>query len=91
MADKKLRKSRDKKVAGVCGGVAEYFGIDPTAIRLIWALAILFYGSGLLLYILMAIIMPEPLEEGKAQDASSEDEEIVVEVADASEDAQEKK
>ena len=57
---KKLYKSKtDKKIAGVCGGVAEYFGIDPTIIRLIWAVICLGYGAGLLLYIIAAFILPE--------------------------------
>lgn len=59
MSEKKLYKSEDKKIAGVCGGVAEYFDIDPTVIRLIWVLVSLFYGAGLLAYIVMAIIMPQ--------------------------------
>ena len=45
--EKKLYRSRtDKKLAGVCGGVAKFFGIDSTIIRLIWVLAVLFAGSG---------------------------------------------
>ena len=58
--EKKLYRSRtDKKVAGVCGGVAKFFGIDTTIIRLLWTLAILFIGSGLLLYIVCALVIPE--------------------------------
>ena len=56
---KKLRKSRDRKISGVCGGVAEYFGWDPTIIRLIWAVLFLCYGTGLVAYIIAAIVMPE--------------------------------
>lgn len=56
---KKLYKSQyDKKLCGVCGGIAEYFNIDSTLIRLIWALFICFGGSGLLVYIIAAIIVP---------------------------------
>ncbi|QRN85400.1 PspC domain-containing protein [Clostridia bacterium] len=86
MAEKKLAKSKDKKIFGVCGGVAEYFNIDPTVIRLIWALAILVYGTGFLLYIIMAIIMPDPqkVEEEKSQ-AKEDVEEIIVEVDDVAE------
>lgn len=59
MEPKKLyRSKRQRMVCGVCGGVAEYFNIDPTLIRLIWALVGL-TGGGLLVYILAAIIMPE--------------------------------
>jgi phage shock protein C len=46
-------------VGGVAGGVAEYFGIDPTIVRLIWALFVFAYGTGLLAYILAWIIVPE--------------------------------
>lgn len=59
MEHKRLYKSRSQRmICGVCGGVAEYFNIDPTIIRLVWALIAL-TGSGLLLYILAAIIMPD--------------------------------
>ncbi|MCH5188673.1 MAG: PspC domain-containing protein [Oscillospiraceae bacterium] len=62
---KKLYKSEtDKKLCGVCGGIAEYFNIDSTVIRLIWAILILWLGTGILAYILAALIMPDrPPEE----------------------------
>ncbi len=56
---RKLVKSQDRKICGVCGGIAEYFGIDPTIVRLVWALAVLFAGTGVLAYIIAALIMPE--------------------------------
>ncbi len=57
--NKKLYKSNsDKKIDGVCAGIAEYFGIDSTIIRLIWVLVALFAGSGILLYIIAALVMP---------------------------------
>ena len=57
--NKKLYKSsRDKKLDGVCAGIAEYFDIDPTLIRLLWVLATFFFGSGLLAYIVAAFVMP---------------------------------
>lgn len=58
MSNKKLYKSADKKLCGVCGGIAEYFGIDPTIVRVIWALLVCFAGTGLLAYIICAIVMP---------------------------------
>lgn len=62
MQNKKLRKSRtDRKLCGVCGGLAEYLNMDSTIIRLIWALLILAAGTGLLAYIIAAIIMPEDI------------------------------
>ena len=60
MSGKKLYKSStDKKRAGVCGGIAEYFDIDATLVRLGWVIFSLLGGSGLLAYIIAAIIMPE--------------------------------
>ena len=60
MNKKRLYKVEDgKKIAGVCGGVAEYLDIDPTFIRLGWAFTSLFFGSGLLIYIVAAAVMPK--------------------------------
>lgn len=56
---KRLYKSRtDKKIDGVCGGIAEYFEIDPTIVRLIWVIAIFAFGTGFFAYLLAMIIMP---------------------------------
>ena len=56
---KRLYKSRsEKKLAGVCGGIAEYFDTDPTLIRLLWVIFSLAGGCGILAYIIAAIIMP---------------------------------
>jgi phage shock protein PspC (stress-responsive transcriptional regulator) len=61
--EKRLFKSNiDKKICGVCGGIAEYFNMDPTIIRLLWVLASLFVGSGILAYIIAAFIMPNKPE-----------------------------
>lgn len=61
MEPKRLyRSTREKMVFGVCGGVAEYFNLDPTLIRLIWVIAS-FGGVGILAYIIAAIIMPVQL------------------------------
>ncbi|EAC2402155.1 PspC family transcriptional regulator [Listeria monocytogenes] len=63
---KKLYKSSSQKmIAGVCGGIAEYFGIEVTIVRLIWVAATLFFGSGILLYILAAIIIPKATPESE--------------------------
>ncbi len=57
---KKLTRSKKNKVvAGVCGGLAEYLNVDPTIIRLAAALFCVMGGSGILLYVIAAIIMPE--------------------------------
>ncbi|MBQ4052242.1 MAG: PspC domain-containing protein [Clostridia bacterium] len=61
--EKKLYKSStDKKLCGVCGGLAEFFGIDSTIVRLILVLAILFAGCGILAYIIAALVMPNKPE-----------------------------
>ena len=57
---KKLYKTEQgKMVCGVCGGMAEYFGIDPSIVRIGWVLLSFAYGSGLLAYIIAAIILPD--------------------------------
>ncbi len=56
---KRLYKSTDKKISGVCGGIAEYLGIDPTLVRIIWACTFLFTGAGLIAYIIAALVMDE--------------------------------
>ena len=58
---KKLYNSNNRMICGVCAGAAEYFGIDPTIVRLIWA-ALALSGTGILLYIVAAIVMPENLD-----------------------------
>ena len=60
MTDKKLVRSANKKIAGVCGGLAEYFGMDASILRIIWLLATIFTAfAGVLIYILLMIVMPE--------------------------------
>ena len=58
MEKRLYRVEEGKKLAGVCGGVAEYFNIDPTVVRLGWALVSAFAGAGIIAYIAAAIIMP---------------------------------
>ena len=63
MTDKKLYRSEsDKKLAGVCGGLADYLGVDVTIIRLIWALVTVFGGTGLVAYLIAALIIPTESE-----------------------------
>ena len=58
--EKRLYKSKkNKMLAGVCGGIAEYFNIDPTLVRLGWAILCAFAGSGIIAYIIAAIIIPQ--------------------------------
>lgn len=60
MEAKKLTRSANKMLAGVCGGIAEYFDIDPTLIRVCYAALTIFSAGfpGVLLYIIMLILMP---------------------------------
>lgn len=55
---KKLKKSNNKVISGVCGGIADYFGIDATVVRIIVCICSCFWGFGLLVYIVAALIMP---------------------------------
>ena len=60
---KRLYKiEQGKKLAGVCGGIAEYFDVDPTLVRIGWVIASLAFGCGLRAYIICAIIMPNKSE-----------------------------
>ena len=58
MEKRLTRVENGKMICGVCGGIGEYFGIDPTIIRLAWAIFCLMGGSGILAYILAAVIIP---------------------------------
>ncbi|HQF33995.1 MAG TPA: PspC domain-containing protein [Petrotogaceae bacterium] len=70
---KRLYKSRTEKVIdGVCGGIAEYFGIDPTLVRLLWIASIFAGGAGIILYIIAMIIIPtEPYQQSQNSQAQS--------------------
>jgi phage shock protein C len=58
--EKRLYRSRnDRKLAGVCGGIAEYYGWDPTLVRVAWIVLTLLGGSGILIYLIMWLVMPE--------------------------------
>ena len=59
MEKKLYRSTTDKKIAGVCGGFAQYFGVDSTIIRLALVLFCLLGGAGVLFYIICAIVVPE--------------------------------
>lgn len=61
MKKRLYKSSTDKKVCGVCGGIANYFDVDSTVIRLIWVIFTLVGGSGLIAYIIAAIIMPDEM------------------------------
>ena len=63
MSARKLYRGRDKKIAGVCSGIAEYFGWDPAVVRLAWIIFMLVGGSGVLAYIIAMVVMPERPDE----------------------------
>ena len=70
--EKKLYKSAsDKKLCGVCGGLAKYFAIDVTLVRLIWAFATLCsIGIGILAYIICALVIPDDPTGGRVIDSN---------------------
>ncbi len=80
MEKKLYRSNKDKKIAGVCGGLAEYINIDPTVVRLLWVL-FCFVGAGILAYIIAAIVIPEPpaidikveTDDSKSQEKDTKD------------------
>ena len=53
-----MRSGRDTKIAGVCAGVAHYFDMDPTIVRVIWGVLAFGYGAGVIAYIILWIIAP---------------------------------
>ncbi|MBC7320514.1 PspC domain-containing protein [bacterium] len=65
------RSKKNRMIAGVCGGIAEYLNIDPAIVRLIMALLVLANGLGIILYILAVIIIPEKPEETGGEGPSS--------------------
>lgn len=62
MEKRLYRNMEDKKLCGVCSGIADYFRLDPTLVRLAWAALVLFAGTGVLAYILAALVIPEKPE-----------------------------
>jgi phage shock protein C len=69
---KKLYRSRENKVlAGVCGGIGEYFEIDPVIVRLIWIVLTMIWGFGLFLYIIAIFLIPLEPKEIKIQDVGT--------------------
>lgn len=63
MEKKLYRIMKDKKIAGVCTGVAEYFKLDVSIVRLVWVLFALGWGAGLVAYIACALLIPEKPED----------------------------
>jgi len=66
---KKLRRSKtDRVIGGVCGGLGEYFDIDPLIFRLIFVIAVLFGGTGVVAYLILWIVIPEEGESAREKD-----------------------
>lgn len=59
MAKRIFRSQRDKKLAGVCGGIAEYFNIDPVIVRALWLIFVFAVGTGILAYLICWFVIPE--------------------------------
>jgi len=69
---KRIYRSRtNRMIGGVCGGVGQYFNIDPTLIRILFIILVFLWGGGLILYLIMWILVPE---EPKPAEITSEDE-----------------
>ena len=79
MSEKRLVRSQDDKMfLGVSGGIADYFGIDPAIVRIGFVLLTLFHGWGLILYFILAIIMPQEESPISAKANAFDEEEIVI-------------
>lgn len=89
-----MRSHKDRMISGVCGGLAEYFGVDPTIVRLVFVLAALLNGIGLILYLALWLVMPEapvtapaapsaPLAEEPAAEVEGQAVEVETEVEEA--------
>ncbi len=57
-AKRLMRSTTDKKIAGVCAGLADYFDLDPTIVRVVWLLAFFCAGTGFLIYVILWIALP---------------------------------
>lgn len=76
-SNKRLYRSReDRQIAGVCGGVADYLGVDPTLVRLVCAIFAIAGGPGVLLYMIMAVIVPEEPEFAPAAEKAKREETV---------------
>jgi phage shock protein PspC (stress-responsive transcriptional regulator) len=65
-----VRSTNDRKIAGVCAGLADYFDLDPMIVRVVWILAVLFAGTGLVAYIVLWIVVPQGVTGVRTPSAS---------------------
>jgi len=63
------RSFRNKKIAGICGGLGDYFNVDPTVFRILWVLLLILFGTGILLYLVLWIVIP--IESESVRSATS--------------------
>lgn len=75
MEQKKLTRSNNKSLAGVCAGIAEYFDVDPTVIRVLYVFLTVFSAGfpGILVYIILALIMPVAPNNSESGDLDKKD------------------
>ena len=75
MEQKKLTRSNNKSLAGVCSGIAEYFDVDPTVIRILYVFLTVFSAGfpGILVYIILAVIMPVAPNNSESGDLEKKD------------------
>ena len=75
MEQKKLTRSNNKSLAGVCAGIAEYFDVDPTVIRILYVFLTVFSAGfpGILVYIILAVIMPVAPNNSESGDLEKKD------------------
>lgn len=72
-AKKLYRSEKEKVIAGVAGGLADFFGLDPTLIRIFFVLITFFGGSGILLYIILWLLIPDEKNKGVASSETIKD------------------
>lgn len=72
MAAKLMRSRNDRVIAGVAGGLAQYFNLDPTLVRVAWVVAVIFGGFGFLAYVILWIVLPEGEQEPSAMIVAEE-------------------
>jgi phage shock protein C len=77
MKKRLYRDTENQKIFGVCSGMAEYFDIDVVVLRVIWVLAILFAGSGLLAYLILALVMDNKAEAMQKEEAEQRKKTVV--------------
>ena len=71
MSKKLYKSTTDRKLCGVCAGIANYLNIDPTVVRLLWALITFLGGAGVIAYIVCALVIPDEPYNNNYQDTDT--------------------